>query len=141
MKVYQYHETTNEYLGEVELQKSPFKEGEFLTQPYTTSLKPSFEKGKITKFNGEAWTLENIPEPKPEPELSDEEKFAREKPLKINSRKIYLQNTDYKIIKQAEGVENCPQNILDKRSLARNEINEIEVCETFKQLNNYSIEF
>lgn len=141
MKAYKYHETTGEYLGETTLQKSPFKQGEFLAQPYATLLEPSFEEGKITKFNGNAWTLENLPEPEPEPELSNEEKFLIDKPLKISSRKAYLQNTDYKIIKQVEGVEDCPQNILDKRNLARGEINEIEACTTLKQLNKYSTEF
>jgi len=141
MRVYQYSETTGEYLGEVFLQPSPFKKGEFLKKPYTTELEPVLEQGKITKFDGEKWVLENLPEPEPEPELSDEEKFLIDKPLKISSRKAYLQNTDYKIIKQVEGVEDCPQNILDKRNLARSEINEIEVCTTLEQLNNYSTEF
>jgi len=141
MKVYQYHETTGEYLGEVFLQPSPFKKGEFLQKPYTTNLEPIFENGKITKFDGEKWVLENFPELEKAPEPSPEEKLALEKSYRINSRKSYLSFTDYKIIKQVEGVENCPQDILDKRNLARSEINEIEACVELEQLTNYSIEF
>jgi len=70
-----------------------------------------------------------------------EEIFKHKQESLIYSRIAYLQNTDYKIIKQSEGVENCPQDILDKRNLAREEINKIENCKTLKQLNKYSIEF
>jgi len=141
MKVYQYHETTGEYLCEVFLQPSPFKKGEFLKKPYTTELKPVIEQDKITKFDGEKWIIENFPEPEKTPEPSAGEKLALEKSYRINPRKAYLSSTDYKIIKQAEGVKSCSQDVLDKRNLARKEINEIEICSTLKKLNKYSIEF
>ena len=44
----------------------------------------------------------------------------------INELKAMLVNTDYHVIKEAEGNYNVPQEILDARALARIRINELE---------------
>lgn len=44
----------------------------------------------------------------------------------INVLKAMLVNTDYHVIKEAEGGYNVPQEILDARALARIRINELE---------------
>ena len=44
----------------------------------------------------------------------------------INELKAMLVNTDYHVIKEAEGGYNVPQEILDARTLARIRINELE---------------
>ena len=44
----------------------------------------------------------------------------------INELKAMLVNTDYHVIKEAEGGYNVPQEILDARALARIRINELE---------------
>ena len=44
----------------------------------------------------------------------------------INEMKALLADTDYHVIKEAEGDYNVPQEILDARALARIRINELE---------------
>ena len=44
----------------------------------------------------------------------------------INEMKALLADTDYHVIKEAEGGYNVPQEILDARALARIRINELE---------------
>jgi hypothetical protein len=44
----------------------------------------------------------------------------------INEMKALLADTDYHVIKEAEGGYNVPQEILDARTLARIRINELE---------------
>ena len=44
----------------------------------------------------------------------------------INELKAMLVNTDYHVIKEAEGGYNVPQEILDARTLARAKINLLE---------------
>ena len=44
----------------------------------------------------------------------------------INEMKALLAETDYHVIKEAEGGYNVPQEILDARALARIRINELE---------------
>ena len=47
----------------------------------------------------------------------------------INELKAMLVNTDYHVIKEAEGGYNVPQEILDARAFARIRINELEAQE------------
>jgi uncharacterized protein (DUF2164 family) len=60
-------------------------------------------------------------------------KRINEKYAEINEMKALLAETDYHVIKEAEGGYNVPQEILDARVLARAKINlleeEIEVLE------------
>ena len=44
----------------------------------------------------------------------------------INEMKALLADTDYHVIKEAEGDYNVPQEILDARAFARIRINELE---------------
>jgi uncharacterized protein (DUF2164 family) len=58
----------------------------------------------------------------------------------INEMKALLADTDYHVIKEAEGDYDVPQEILDARALARAKINrleeEIELLE--EELQNYA---
>jgi len=60
-------------------------------------------------------------------------KRINEKYAEINEMKALLADTDYHVIKEAEGGYNVPQEILDARAFARARINlleeEIEVLE------------
>ena len=60
-------------------------------------------------------------------------KRINEKYAEINEMKALLADTDYHVIKEAEGDYNVPQEILDARAFARAKINlleeEIEVLE------------
>ena len=53
-------------------------------------------------------------------------KRINEKYAEINEMKALLADTDYHVIKEAEGDYNVPQEILDARALARIRINELE---------------
>ena len=53
-------------------------------------------------------------------------KRINEKYAEINEMKALLAETDYHVIKEAEGGYNVPQEILDARALARIRINELE---------------
>ena len=53
-------------------------------------------------------------------------KKINEKYAEINEMKALLADTDYHVIKEAEGDYNVPQEILDARTLARIRINELE---------------
>ena len=61
-----------------------------------------------------------------------------EKEKYIISRKNYLSITDWCYLRQIETSEEIPTEILDKRILARNEINLIEQCTTLEQLEEYN---
>jgi len=53
-------------------------------------------------------------------------KRINEKYAEINEMKALLADTDYHVIKEAEGDYNVPQEILDARALARAKINLLE---------------
>ena len=53
-------------------------------------------------------------------------KRINEKYAEINEMKALLADTDYHVIKEAEGGYNVPQEILDARALARAKINLLE---------------
>ena len=53
-------------------------------------------------------------------------KRINEKYAEINEMKALLADTDYHVIKEAEGDYNVPQEILDARAFARIRINELE---------------
>jgi hypothetical protein len=53
-------------------------------------------------------------------------KRINEKYAEINEMKALLADTDYHVIKEAEGGYNVPQEILDARAFARIRINELE---------------
>jgi len=53
-------------------------------------------------------------------------KRINEKYAEINEMKALLAETDYHVIKEAEGDYNVPQEILDARAFAREKINLLE---------------
>lgn len=66
---------------------------------------------------------------------SDEEKLRRFKLQAVNSRESYLKKTaEYYM-------PDFPPDILEKRALAREEINEIEVIISISETESYSINF
>jgi uncharacterized protein (DUF2164 family) len=67
-------------------------------------------------------------------------KRINEKYAEINEMKVLLADTDYHVIKEAEGGYNVPQEILDARALARAKINllEAEIANLEEELQNYA---
>jgi hypothetical protein len=70
-----------------------------------------------------------------------EEKKTTKKALLIAPRLTYLQKTDWFIAKEFDEPNSYPQEVKDKRILARQEINAIEACTTLTALNEFSIDF
>ena len=64
--------------------------------------------------------------------------FENERQEKIYGRIIYLASTDWELIKSVDIDVEYSQEIKDKRILARQEINEIEIA---TDLSSYSIDF
>lgn len=57
----------------------------------------------------------------------DAKNLAAENAKKVWEARQYLADTDYKIIKQAELGEKCPEDVLAKRAECRTIINEVEI--------------
>jgi len=68
-------------------------------------------------------------------------KFKEKQDLLISSRVIYLKSTDWRVIKELDEPNSYSQDIKNKRSLAREEINLIEECKSLEELSQFSIEF
>lgn len=75
-------------------------------------------------------------------EKSNDEKLKHIRNTLISSRKSYLNQTDWQIIRQSEGVKDADTSIVTKRKQARDEINAIEAEESLVNLqNNYQLKF
>jgi hypothetical protein len=83
--VYSYDKETGNYSGEATAWESPLEPGIYHIPACATEKKPEFQNGKITKWNGKKWILENIPLP-PEPQKPslEELKDLKRKELAIN---------------------------------------------------------
>jgi len=67
MQIYHYHETTGVYLGTSEAMRDPLDADNFIIPACATPKKPRAPKeGNQSRFTGEKWISEKIPEPEPE---------------------------------------------------------------------------
>ncbi len=55
--MYGYDKKTKYYTGEVRVQQDPSNPSIYLKPPFVTDIEPSFQEGKIPKFNGNGWDL------------------------------------------------------------------------------------
>ena len=76
-----------------------------------------------------------------EPEFTTAEKIQNKIDELTSSRRSYLNSTDWRCLRFVDVGDTYPQSVKDKRALARQEINTIEVCATLEQLNAFNIEF
>jgi len=60
MIIYRYDKITNEYLAEMQAQKSPLEKGVYLFPPQTTTIKPSFDDGYVSIFDEEKKEWNNV---------------------------------------------------------------------------------
>ncbi len=128
MKAYQY-DKDGYYSKEVECQLDPrasFKAGkEVYLQPISSTFlePPTPPSGFRTKFNGNEWIFEAIPEPEPTPEEVAEDE--------IWELKGKLAASDYAIIKIAEGAATREEyaDLITQRAEWRARINELEAAE------------
>ena len=67
--------------------------------------------------------------------------FNNKKNQLINVRINYLKNTDWYISREIDEPNSYPEVVKDKRILARQEINNIENCNSLLELEQYSIDF
>lgn len=132
MIAYMFDENTKEFVGEIESQLDPLEselKGEeiYLLPANSTFTYPLESKeGFKVVFNGDEWIYQKTPieEHVKESELTDEEiKQNRIQELKLN-----LYNTDYVVIKIAEGEATADEysDVLSKRKAWRVEINQLE---------------
>lgn len=71
MKVYNYHPTTGEYIGELFADESPLEKGVWLIPACATDKQPlPQQENKKVVFVNENWGYVDIPQPEPEPELT-----------------------------------------------------------------------
>lgn len=132
MKVYLYDEETKEFISEVNAQIDPLeseiKGEEVYLLPANASFTPPLEgkEGFKVVFKGDEWVYEEIPveEPEPTPEPTEEEI----KQNRIWELKGKLAETDYVVIKIAEGEATQEEyaEVLANRKAWRAKINELE---------------
>lgn len=77
--VYTYDPITKEYRGATQALEDPKHPGRYLIPAFATEIEPPTpgENQKVV-WGGEAWQLEDIPQPEPEPEPTEEELRRRE---------------------------------------------------------------
>lgn len=129
-KAYLYDEFTKEFISEVNAQIDPLeselKGEEVYLLPANASFTPPLEEkdGFKVVFKGDEWVYEEIHEPEPSPEPTEEEI----KQNRIWELKSKLQETDYIVIKIAEGEATQEEyaEVLAQRKAWRVEINELQ---------------
>lgn len=129
-KAYLYDEFTKEFISEVNAQIDPLesqlKEEDVFLLPANASFTPPLEEkdGFKVVFNGDEWVYEEIPEPEPAPEPTEEE-LAQARIMELKAK---LQDTDYVVIKIAEGEATQEEyaEVLARRKAWRKEINELQ---------------
>ena len=76
-----------------------------------------------------------------QPAEKDEEKIIRLKNTAISSRKNYLTNTDWYVIREFDQPNSYPIEIKNKRIRARTEINDIQSEEQLERLDSFTNNF
>jgi hypothetical protein len=62
MKIWHYHETTRELLGEGEARTDPMEQGRWLIPAHATTVQaPERIEGKFRAFNGSEWEYRDLP--------------------------------------------------------------------------------
>lgn len=77
----------------------------------------------------------------PEAEFTTSECKENLRQKLIAVRKKYLQDTDFRVLRFIDENTPYPNEVKEKRILARSEINEIELCTTLSQLDEFSEAF
>jgi len=71
MKIYNYNED-GLYMSDELADESPLEQGVFLIPANATTISPTFEDGKLTKFDGAKWILTDIPTEKYYRKIADD---------------------------------------------------------------------
>jgi len=80
--VFCYNLSSGIFIGTDKAQESPRRPGEFLMPKNSTEVAPpEIPEGKLARWSGSEWTLEDIPAPPPEP--SEEKDVTPEEGLMI----------------------------------------------------------
>jgi hypothetical protein len=82
------------FFGTQEANPNPLEPGNFLIPASATDVSPIFQEGKLTRWNGSEWILEDVPEPEepaPAPELTDDQKAEQARATRNN----LLQSSDW----------------------------------------------
>lgn len=72
---------------------------------------------------------------------TNDELLQEAKSSRLGARKIYLKSTDWYVSREVDSPNSYPQEVKDKRILARTEINAIEPATTLAEVEQYSETF
>jgi len=72
---------------------------------------------------------------------TEEEEITRLKNAAISSRKNYLTNTDWYVIRETDEPNSYPIEIKNKRTQAREEINSIQTATTLEDIQSFNSDF
>lgn len=126
-KIYYNYNEDGYYKSSREARKNPLEKDVYLLPAYATFKKPLEEQeGKSVKWNGEIWIYEDMPEEVKEAEPTQEELLKSTIDQAVGNRKNYLNSTNDYALRELDEPGTYPQDIKDKRILARTEINQIE---------------
>jgi outer membrane biosynthesis protein TonB len=139
MIVYQTDEN-GVLIGALQADPSPLEDGVWLIPAgCVETAPPSFSEGQFARWTGDAWVVEEIPAPEPEPEPTPEpepeptpepepeptpEELAEQaKQERIEELKQFLRDTDYVVLPDYDKLK---PEIIAERQAARNEIRELK---------------
>ena len=104
---------------------------------FTKALKPQENKKIKWDKDDQKWIYKYVKIPESVEEIeSESDKINRLKTQAIIIRSSYLQATDWYILREFDNPNSYPFEVKEKRTLARNQINEIEKISDLKEANS-----
>ena len=131
-KLYYNYSSEGYYISSREARENPLepkikgKKVYLLPAFATFEEPPAEEEGKKIRWNQSEWINEDIPIEPVEPEPTAEELLETAIEQAVSNREIYISKTDKYALREIDEPNTYPQEIKDKRILARTEINQIE---------------
>jgi hypothetical protein len=104
---------------------------------FTEVVSPQENKRIKWDKDDQKWIYEDIKIPELVEEIeSESDQINRLKTQAIINRSSYLQTTDWYILREFDNPNSYPIEVKEKRTLARNQINEIEKISDLKEANS-----
>lgn len=130
------------YIGSQEADINPLetkikKQNIYLLPANATFTKMNLKvvENKKIKWDKTKWIYEDLEPIEAEPKPTDEEKIDQLKNEAISARRNYLYSTDWYILREYDQPNSYPDEVREKRIIARSQINEIEMITTLEKAN------